>query len=167
MRSLSSWKLRECISPVLLLIALGSDKCLPMIPMGIVWKSLRDGEDREPTPGTFKRHNPIRPFLFSHRRWPARATFRSCSFPASRLHCLEGQTSRCSRETLPRNSDFSCESRKKGRSLFEKRYTVCLVGKISWLRRLGPRQHWRGWVSFAAPSILCRFFAFTGLLQTP
>src|SRR5437763_14863856 len=44
MRSLSSWKLRECISPVLLLIAPGSDKCLPMIPMGIVWKSLRDGE---------------------------------------------------------------------------------------------------------------------------
>src|SRR5579859_7669595 len=46
MRSMSSCKLRECISIVLLLIAPGSDKCLPMTPTGIVWKSLRDGEDR-------------------------------------------------------------------------------------------------------------------------
>jgi hypothetical protein len=44
---LSSCKLKECISPVLLLIALGSDKCLPMTLMGIAWKSLRDGADSQ------------------------------------------------------------------------------------------------------------------------
>ena len=57
---LSSWKLRECISPVLLLIARGSDKCLLMTPMGIVWKLLRDGgaslRRRLNQPGAYPEH---------------------------------------------------------------------------------------------------------------